>query len=370
MKIKNIRLINFRNYENLNLPIEKNVNIFIGKNAQGKTNLLEAIYLAASGNSFRTNRDRELLSFNRNPGYVAVDFLSRERERLIEVRLDVLKAKRIKLNRQEIKRLKDLNSGLNVVLFSPDDLELVKGSPGIRRSYLDRSISQIRPVYKHSLSRYNKILYQRNNLLKSKRPNNRDLGLLDVFNMQLVEAGTEIMLYRLEFLENLRDLANSVHSQLSYDSELLDLEYNPSVDLLDFDKKSIRESFNNKLISSRERDIVLGTTSFGPHRDDFTIYLNEKEARVFGSQGQQRTIVLSLKLAEVNMLKYQLGEYPILLLDDVFSELDSSRREYLTRFLKNSQTFITSTDLMDLNTLEDIDIDVFQIEDGKLVNKE
>ena len=206
MKIKNIRLINFRNYENLNLPIEKNVNIFIGKNAQGKTNLLEAIYLAASGNSFRTNRDRELLSFNRNPGYVAVDFLSRERERLIEVRLDVLKAKRIKLNRQEIKRLKDLNSGLNVVLFSPDDLELVKGSPGIRRSYLDRSISQIRPVYKHSLSRYNKILYQRNNLLKSKRPNNRDLGLLDVFNMQLVEAGTEIMLYRLEFLENLRGI--------------------------------------------------------------------------------------------------------------------------------------------------------------------
>ena len=370
MNIESIKLINFRNYGSLNINLNKNMNIFIGKNAQGKTNLLESIYLCATGNSFRTNRDKELINFYKNEAYVGANVNLNGAKKLIEIKLDRNRKKRIKINKVELNNLKELNSGLNVVVFSPDDLKIIKDGPFERRNFLDSSISQIRPVYKYNLNKYNKILYQRNNLLKSNKPKSDILTLLEIFDLQLAKVGAELILARKDFLNKLSKETEIIHEKLTLEDEKLTLNYICNVDFLDYNKNQIEENFLKSLKYSFKKDLFTGNTETGPHRDDIEIKINGLDTRAFASQGQQRTIVLSIKLSQMEIIYKENGVYPILLLDDVFSELDEERRKYLSKSLSKMQTIITSTDLLGLEDLKDMDKSVFYIEDGKIMHKE
>lgn len=367
MNIENIRLINFRNYKSLNLELNKKVNLFIGKNAQGKTNLLESIYMFAMGNSFRTNRDREIINFDKNEAYVAAKIYTGKFQKFIEIKMERDKPKRIRINKIELKNLRELHSGLNVVVFSPDDLRLVKEGPGERRSFLDLSVSQIRPVYKHNINRYNKILFQRNNLLKSKKTKSDIINLLDVFDLQLAKVGTEIIIARNEFIRKLSKISNKIHHNLTLGKENIELNYISNVDFNHQDKRIIENDFLEKLKANTNRELIIGTTEIGPHRDDIEIKINGIDARAFASQGQQRTIVLSIKLSEVEIIRIDKGSYPVLLLDDVFSELDEERRKYLIKSFNDMQTIITSTDIIDLKEMTKIDKSIFYIESGKII---
>lgn len=370
MNVNSLRLINFRNYNNVYLELSDKVNIFIGKNAQGKTNLLEAIYVSATGKSFRTNKDRELINFNKKEAYIGSKIEIGQREKLIEIKLDKIAPKRIKINKLELKKQRELDSGLNVVVFSPDDLSLVKGSPRERRLFLDMSISQIKPIYRYNLNRYNKILIQRNNLLKISK-NKNDIGnLLDIFDIQLVKAGTDIIISRFNFIDKLSKIASNIHNKLTLNREKLLLSYSSNVEFEKLDKKEIENSFMSNLNKNRDKDILTGSTSIGPHRDDMKIYINNMDSRTFASQGQQRTIVLTIKLSEVELIYKDIGSYPVLLLDDVFSELDSDRRKYLISFFNNTQTFITLTDMENLDELRDLNPLIFTIENGNIKYKE
>lgn len=367
MNIESIRLINFRNYKSLTIKLNKQINIFIGNNAQGKTNLLESIYMCATGRSFRTNRDKEIINLNKEEAYIGANIKINNYERFIELKMERDKPKTIRVNKIALKNYKELNSGLNVVVFSPDDLKLVKDGPGERRNFLDLSISQIKPVYKHNLNRYNKILFQRNNLLKSKKPKTEIISLLEIFDLQLANVGTEIILERMKFIKELSSMANDIHNNLTFGKENLNLKYISNIDLNQKYKKNLEKNFLRKIEQNLDRDFKIGTTGIGPHRDDMEISINDMDARTYGSQGQQRTIVLSLKLSEVEIIKEDRGTYPVLLLDDVFSELDGDRRKYLTRSFNNMQTIITSTDVLDLDKLNEIEKSTFYIENGEVV---
>ncbi len=352
------------------IRLNNKTNVFIGKNGQGKTNLLEAIYICATGKSFRTNRDKDIINFNKSAAYIGAKVKIDGNDKLIEIKYDLNGQKRMKLNKLEIKNQRELDSGLSVVAFSPEDLKLVKRGPVERRNFLDMSISQIKPVYKHNLTRYNKILIQRNNLLKSGKSLNEIKNLLEIFDMQLVKGGSEIILYRLEFIKRLSEIAFNIHNNLTKNEEKIDLTYNSTVDTKDMDKKSIEKNFIQQLYLNRQKDLQLGVTSVGPHRDDMNISINGIDARVYASQGQQRTIVLTLKLSEVEILKLERGIYPVLLLDDVFSELDFERRNYLVKSFSNLQTIITAAEIIDLDQLSNIDKTIFYIENGKIIMKE
>lgn len=370
MNVKNLRLINFRNYKNIFMELNDRLNIFVGKNAQGKTNLLEAVYMCATGKSFRTSRDRELINFNKNEAYIGAAIKVDGNEKKIEIKLEKEKPKRIRINKLELNRQRELDSGLNIVMFSPDDLSLVKGSPNERRLFLDMSISQIKPIYKYNINRYNKILFQRNNLLKSDKSKNDLNNLLDIFDMQLANIGTEIIISRIEYIEKLSKVSSSIHHRLTLGKEALTLSYSSSINFNGLNRKEMERSFLKSLMDNRSKDIATGSTSIGPHRDDINIYINNVNSRIFASQGQQRTIVLSIKLSEVEIINLDRGTYPVLLLDDVFSELDYDRRKYLIDSFKNTQTLITTTDMDNLYELISTDKSVFYIEDGSIKSEE
>lgn len=365
MHVKNIKLINYRNYENLYVELNKKTNIFIGKNAQGKTNLLEAIYICARGRSFRTNRDREIINLDKDQAYVGANMNIGDFDKLIEIKMERSKIKRIKVNNRELKNYKELYSGLHVVIFSPEDLNLVKGGPSERRSFLNAEISQIRPVYHHNISRYNKVLFQRNNALKSAKFKKNISSILDVFDLQLISLGSDIIVERKKYVDELSIISKRIHKVTTSNSEDLTLKYTSNIDIYE-DKKEMEKYYLEKLKENLAKDIETTTTEFGPHRDDIEMDINGKDLKIFGSQGQQRTVVLSIKLSEVELINRQVGNYPVLLLDDVFSELDEERRKYLVKSFKDMQTIITVTDAVDLNDLSDIDYNVFYIEDGKL----
>ncbi|NLV87870.1 MAG: DNA replication/repair protein RecF [Tissierellia bacterium] len=366
MHVKNIRLINFRNYYNLAMDFNKKINIFIGKNAQGKTNLLEAIYMCATGRSFRTNRDKEIINLSKNQAYIGADIGIGENEKFIEIKLDRDKPKRIRINKTELKNQKDLYSGLNIVAFSPDDLKLVKGGPQERRNFLDSEISQIKPVYNFNLNRYNKILFQRNNLLRLNKFQSNLEELLEVFDLQLAKIGTDIILERKKYIEELSNIVNVIHKNLTLGNESLRLYYSSNIEILE-NKSDMEKKYKDNLKKNMAKDIETGSTQLGPHRDDMLLSINNKDLKTFGSQGQQRTAVLSIKLSEVELIKKQRGHFPVLLLDDVFSELDKERKNYLIKSFKNMQTIITTTDSVDLKEMEGLDKSIFYIENGQIV---
>jgi len=365
LHVKNIRLINFRNYNNISLDFNRKTNVFLGKNAQGKTNLLEAIYICATGRSFRTNRDREIINFAKKEAYVGANANIGDYDKFIEVKMERDRPKRIRINKTELKNYRELYSGLNVIVFSPDDLKLVKEGPQERRNFLDLEISQIKPVYNHNILRYNKILFQRNNLLRLNRFNSDIENLLEVFDLQLANIGTDIVLERKKYIGEINQICKSTHNKISSYRENLELSYISNIDIYD-NKLDMEEYYVNMLKKNRKKDIEASSTQLGPHRDDIYISVNDRELKTFGSQGQQRTAVLSIKLSELELIRRQKGFFPVLLLDDVFSELDEERKKYLISFFKDIQTLITTTDTTDLKELDNIEKSVFHIENGSI----
>lgn len=365
MNIKSIRLINFRNYFTSSLNLNKKINVLIGKNAQGKTNFLEAVYLCARGKSFRTNSDKDMINFEKQEAYVGAFMNVENYERFIEVKLERDRAKTIRINKNPLENNRELDSGLNVVVFSPDDLSLVKEGPFMRRDFLNREISQIKPLYSYNLKKYERILYQRNNILKSNKTFQEKKDLLDVFDFQMVKYGAFLIRERETYIRELSKITNLIHKNVTNSKENIDLEYSSNLEGCE-DLNHLEKYYLEAIKSNLSKDILNRTTFLGPHRDDMKIIVNGKDLRTFGSQGQQRTAVLSIKLSEVELIKNERGSYPVLLLDDVFSELDKSRRKYLIKSLKNIQTIITVTDAMDLVELDEIDKTVFTVRDGFL----
>ncbi|HHY23580.1 MAG TPA: DNA replication/repair protein RecF [Clostridiaceae bacterium] len=369
MRIKEIKLINFRNYSKLQLDFCKNYNIIYGKNAQGKTNILEAIFLCSSGRSHRTSKDNELIKFMEDSYFVKIILEKKHTDSIIEIYYKRDERKRIKINEVPIKKNGELMGQLNTVIFSPEDLSIIKDGPLERRRFIDIALSQLKPTYFYDLQQYSRILTQRNHLLKSinkgtnKKNSLRDT--LEIWNEKLVEIGSRIILERGKYLSGLNEKAGENHHRLTGSTEEIQIVYSPSilVEKLD-DVNNIRKAFMEKIETSEEREIKNGVTLFGPQRDDMEIRINNKNVRIYGSQGQQRTAVLTLKLSEIEILKEFLGEYPILLLDDVFSELDSVRQNYIIESLDNIQAFITTTEKVLYGNIRENNRRLYFVENG------
>ncbi|MGF7060727.1 DNA replication/repair protein RecF [Brassicibacter mesophilus] len=367
MYVKSIKLINFRNYKKIDIQLNSKLNVFLGDNAQGKTNLLESIYICSTGKSYRTNREKELINLDKDKAYVGLEVKKEHYNKYIEIKLEKDKAKRIRVNKVELGKVSELIGQLNVVIFSPEDLKLVKEGPSERRGFLDNEISQIKPKYRYNLSKYNKILMQRNNLLKTAQYDRKKLKIMDVWDTQLSSVGAEIILNRVDFLNKLSLISQDIHKKLTGNNEELILQYLSSFNIIDMGKLEIQNRFKEILEKNIDKDVEKGTTEYGPHRDDIEIIIDGLSCRIFGSQGQQRTAALSLKLAEVELINMETGEYPVLLLDDVLSELDYNRRRYLVSTFKDIQTIITSTDDIDTDELVDVDKSVYRITGGDVL---
>lgn len=364
MIVDGLKVINYRNYEQAHLKFHPTLNIFIGDNAQGKTNLLEAIYVCSAGKSFRTKKDQELIKMDKDQSYIQVKLRKINGDVNIEVRLNSDKKKGIKVNQIHLLKISELLGNLNVVLFSPEDLKLVKEGPSERRKFMDREISQISNKYYYNLSQYNKILQHRNKLLKHSKGKKIDL---EVWNEQLASAGAEIIFYRRNFSKKISLLSKLMHRKITESKETLKIVYDPNIKIKEDDEvSSIKQKILQKLEKAVDVDIYRGLTTVGPHRDDMKIIINDLDVKTYGSQGQQRTAVLSLKLAELELIKGEVGEYPVLLLDDVMSELDLSRQSYLINNLKNVQTFITTTMLDNIKELSSENRSIFTISKGQI----
>lgn len=341
MHIKHIELTDFRNYESLKLDFHQNVNLILGNNAQGKTNLLEAIYITSIGRSFRTNRDSELVRFGQQAARICVEAEKEISDTSVEITIKRDSKKSVKKDGVNIKKTSQLLENILIVIFSPEDLKIVKDEPEKRRRFIDRELCQIQPRYYDSLSNYKKTLQQRNAYLKEERI---DPSMLDLWDLQLAKYGARIMELRDRFIKKISVFSGAIHSSITAGQETLFLEYNPNVALTD-DREQLEGFFYDEIKRAFPGDCRHRTTTRGPHKDDISFYVGGINMRSFGSQGQQRTCALSLKLAELNLIKEETEEDAILLLDDVMSELDLQRQEYLIKTLKENQLFITTTDI-------------------------
>ncbi|MGG1518963.1 DNA replication/repair protein RecF [Paenibacillus oryzisoli] len=347
MFLQRLALRHYRNYEQIELATDSNINIFIGPNAQGKTNLLESIYVLAMTKSHRTHQDKELIGWDGEQTQLQADILKKYGTCKLDLTIST-KGKKARINGMEQKKLSNFIGALNVVMFAPEDLEIVKGTPGVRRRFLDMEIGQVQPSYLHDLSQYQKILMQRNNYLKQNYPGKSTPdAMLDIWNEQLAQYGVKIMKKRQNFIKKLQKWAENIHQGITNGSEELLIRYAPSFDMdRDEDESVLLNQFMIKLSLVKDQEFRRGVTLVGPHRDDLLFYINDKEVQTYGSQGQQRTTALSLKLAEIELIQEEVGEYPLLLLDDVLSELDAHRQTQLIRtFQQKVQTFITTTGL-------------------------
>ncbi len=345
LHIKSLYLKGFRNYQETNIEFARNYNIIYGENAQGKTNIIEAIFLCASGRSHRTSKDSELLNVGRNNYYIKLDSLKEKEDLSIEIIHEKERKKIIKLNEIPLKKMGDLMGNLLAVIFSPEDLSVINEGPSQRRRFIDITLSQIKPSYFYDLQQYNRILIQRNSLLKEIQNNRSLIDTLDIWNIKIAETAARIIKVRYDFISRLGDIAKINHNILSSNNENMQILYASSVKVDDFSEVDrIKESFTNELNRIRNIEFKRGTTLKGPHRDDYEIYINDMNVKSFASQGQKRTVILSIKLSELQIIKEETGEYPILLLDDVMSELDYRRREILFDSISNIQTFITCTE--------------------------
>ena len=354
MWINKIKLKNFRNYSEQEINLGKNINVFFGENAQGKTNIIESIFLASIGKSYRTSKEKELIKFNENEAFIEIEFNKSDRDGKIKIQIS--EKKQIFLNGIKLKKLSELLGNINIVIFSPEDINILKGSPQNRRKFLDIMISQLRPNYMHLLTIYLKTMEQRNNYLKLIKFENKPEELLDIWDEKLVDAGIKIYQYRKEYIDKIYSKIKNIHKDITQGKEDIEIEY--------FSDATTRQNFLNELKSRRKLDIIKGYTTKGIHRDDFTIYINKKEVGTFGSQGQNRTVVLSLKLSELQVIYDDIGEYPILLLDDFMSELDSKRRENFLNSIKDIQVIITCTEKLGLEKIQNFEYNVI---DGKVI---
>jgi len=362
MHINFVEVRNFRNYSYEKFLLNKNINVLIGDNAQGKTNLIESIYFSCIGKSFKTNNEKEMIKYNSNTSRFTVNFEKNNgnNEIMIEFKNN---EKYIMLNEINITKMSGLLGNLACVFFSPNELKLVKEAPEDRRKFMDIDLSQLSKEYYLSLVKYNKILRERNKLLKSQDSEKTILDTLPIWDFQFVLAASEIIMARLDFIHKLSELSDIEQKNLSCNKENLTIHYASCDNFENKTKKEIENILLNKLQECREKDLKLKYTNVGPHRDDIKIYINNMEVKSYGSQGQQRTALLSMKLAELEIFKEKFEEYPILLLDDVFSELDENRKLRLFERVKNLQTIITTTKF----DLPKLDANIIKIESGKIV---
>ena len=332
MFIKEIYLKNFRNYEEQKIELNENVNVFYGNNAQGKTNVLEALYFCALGRSFRTHKESELINFKDSFSNINVNYQKNDRDNSIEISLNKKNSKVIKFNGIKLNKNSELVGHINLVIFSPDDIMILKQGPSLRRKFLDILISQLKPKYLHELNEYNKILEQRNAMLKSKR-----IETIDIWNEQLAVQTEKIYNYRKEYIDKIQERLKVIHPGLTDNKETIEIKYKS--------RFKDKESFIQILEENKTLDMLRGYTSEGAHREDFEISINNKSLNLYGSQGQHRTAVLALKIAELNIIKEEIGENPVLLLDDVTSELDEHRVMSIFEVVKDYQVLITCTDI-------------------------
>ena len=340
MKINSIHLENFRNFDNIDVDFD-DVNIIWGENAQGKTNLIEAIYLFTGAKSFRGAKDKELVKFNCEKCKLKINFFSNDRDQNAEIIID--KKRSVSLNGIKNKGAAELSKELKAVVFSPVHLSMVKDGPRERRHFIDGALCQLKANYRNLLKEYSRALVQRNSLLKD-LPKHPELeSMLYIWNQNLAATGAKIIFQRLKYIEALKPYINDIFTGISNNKEAIDLEYK-GCDEFEADVESIEKKLLKAFENAKGQDIVNRTTTKGPHRDDIEILINGKSARTYGSQGQQRSCVLAIKLAEAALLKEMTGVEPIALLDDVMSELDESRQDYILNHIKSAQVFITCCD--------------------------
>ena len=336
MNIRSIELKNFRNYENLEISFDEGTNILFGDNAQGKTNILEAAYMSGTTKSHKGSRDREMIRFGEEEAHLKTVVVRGGREYQIDMHLKKNRAKGIAIDKIPIKKASELFGILNIVFFSPEDLNIIKNGPAERRRFLDSELCQLDRIYLADLTNYNKILAQRNKLLKDMIYRSSLSDTLPVWDMQLIETGKKIIRRRKQFVDELREIVSDIHYRISGGKEELFLKYEPNIDDI---------FFEDELSRAKEKDKKLCQTSVGPHRDDLLFSIGDVDIRKYGSQGQQRTSALSLKLSEIELVRKSISDTPVLLLDDVLSELDSSRQNYLLNNISDTQTIITCTGL-------------------------
>ena len=353
MWISNINLINFRNYKEEKIDLEKNINIFYGENAQGKTNIIESIFLCSMGKSFRAKRDKEMINLKEEKSIVEIKFEKSDRDGVIKIELG--NRKNVFLNGIKLKKLSELLGNINVVIFTPDDINILKGGPQNRRRFLDIMISQLKPNYMYNLNLYLKTIEQRNNYLRQIREEHRPEEMLDIWDEKLIEYAEKICTYRKAFIEKIQEKIIKIHKEITDNKEEIKIIYQTDCE----DK----ERYRRLLKERRKLDIIKGYTTKGIHKDDFNITINDKDLSTYGSQGQHRTAILSLKMAELDIIYDEIGEYPILLLDDFMSELDEKRRKHLLEKIENIQVIITCTDKI---KLENKNILIYNVKDGKV----
>ena len=354
MWIKKIKIKNFRNYEKEEINLEKNINIFYGQNAQGKTNIIESIFLCSLGKSFRAKKDNEMIKLNEQNAMVEIEYEKSDREG--KIKIEIGNKKNIYLNGIKIKKLSELLGNINIVIFTPDDINILKGGPQNRRRFLDIMISQLRPNYMHILNLYIKTMEQRNIYLRQIKEEHKDENLLDIWDEKLAEYAIKIYEYRKEFIKKIIKKLDIIHKNITNNAEEIELDY-----ITECDSK---EKYLKLLKERRKLDIIKGFTTKGVHRDDFMIYINKKDIKIFGSQGQNRTAMLSLKLAELQVIYDEIGEYPILLLDDFMSELDKTRRKNFLENIEGTQVIVTGTEKLDIENLEYLE---YNVSNGKVL---
>lgn len=338
MIIKSLELTDYRNYEELKIDFDKGTNILYGDNAQGKTNILEAVYLSATTKSHKSSKDKEIINFDKEEAHIRSLIEKDGIETKIDMHLRPSKSKIIAIDGQKIKKAGELLGLLNVVFFSPEDLSIIKEGPGERRKFADMELCQLDNFYLYNLTNYNKLINQRNKLLKDIYFNPGLRDTLNIWDSQLISYGSKIIERREAFAQSIGDILKKYHSILSGNTEEITINYEPNVSI---------DEYVSKMNSSQEKDISAKMTTVGPHRDDFSFYVNGIDIRKFGSQGQQRTAALALKLSEIELVKKITKDNPVLLLDDVLSELDSKRQNYLLDCIGDIQTIITCTGLDD-----------------------
>ena len=347
MLITNLKLQNFRNYEQLNIDFNKGINIIYGDNAQGKTNILEAIFVSSLGKSFRTNKEKELIKMGEVFSKIEVEFSKSDRDG--KIKIEISDKKNILINGVKIKKLSELLGIIHIVIFTPDDINILKNGPAQRRRFLDIFIGQLRPNYIYCLNMYLKALEQRNNYLKQIKFENKSEEFLDIWDEKISEYAEKVFKYRFDFINKIKEKIKLVHNIITENNEDINIEY-----VSDFTNK---EDFIKKL---------KGYTTKGVHRDDFNMFINNNLVNVYGSQGQHRTAILSLKMSELKVIYDEIGENPILLLDDFMSELDEKRRKNFLKNIKDTQVLVTCTDKIDI---ENLDFNIYNVQKGKINKK-
>ena len=364
MYIKSVKLHNFRNYKKLSVSFSKKINIIYGKNAQGKTNLLESIYVLCFTKSHRSFIDNSLIT--NDCDYLTIEGIVNDKiDSKYNIYIDS-KQKKLKCNDDFVKRVSDFISLVNVIIFTPDDLEIVKGSPQIRRKYLNLELSQLYSNYFIVLNEYNKILKMRNDYLKKLNKGiSKDLAYLDTITNYLIDKLINICKIRKKYIDKINEYCSNIYKDIS-DLDNFKIIYKPNIDI-DYSDLNIKEKLKEEYNKKRDLDIKLCMTNFGPHKDDYEFYLDDKNLKLYGSQGQQRLAVLALKLSEIEIIRKYRESTPILLLDDIFSELDGTKKNKLLKYIsKDIQTIITTTDLKNLDSKLIKKSKLFNIKDGNI----